>query len=286
MDLDLYERYRATLVLVGVAFLCFILLYFQNTSGVRHLRTWLVRCTLPTGRFLSEMQSPSTAVPETVMVLPDGTTAAATAPGPAAPAWSEAPELSRKLQLLEDENHRLRELIDLRQRRWPRAVAAHVSGRDPQRWFQEIVLDKGKDDGVEVDRPVLAVVDGREGLVGRVTEVGAHVAKVMLVQDSLSAVAATVSADKPADGIVEGTNGHELMLKYLDRSRQLHIGDMVLTSGLGKTFPEGVLVGWVEDIGLDPRQLFLQAKLRPAVRANQLRVVLILVDSESEHEAP
>src|SRR5262249_37145065 len=163
----------------------------------------------------------------------------------------------------------------------PRAIIAHVAGRDPQRGFQEIVLDKGKEDGLEVDYPVLVDIgSGREALVGRIVESSAHVSKVMLLQDSLSAVAAPVTAGHPAgrqageDGVVEGMNEHDLVLKFLDRSSQVKIGDLVTTSGLGKAFPPGVAIGWVEDIEPDPRQLFLQAKLRPAARSNRLRAVL------------
>src|SRR5439155_5705184 len=133
-----------------------------------------------------------------------------------------------------------------------------------------------KDDGLEVDGPVLADVGGREALVGRIVEASAHVSKVMLLQDSLSAVAATVAGDRGEDGVVEGANGHELVLKFLDRASQVKIGDLVTTSGLGKAFPPGVAIGWVEDIEPDPRQLFLQARLRPASRSNRLRTVLVL----------
>ena len=156
---------------------------------------------------------------------------------------------------------------------------AHVAGRDPQRWFQEIVLDKGKEEGLDSDFPVLAVVDGREALVGRIVEVSGHLSKVMLLQDSLSSVAATITGVRGEDGVVEGTNAHELMLKFLDRGSEVKIGDLVTTSGRKKLFPPTVPIGWVENIEPDPRQLFLQAKLKPAARSNQLRVVLVLVQS-------
>jgi rod shape-determining protein MreC len=89
-------------------------------------------------------------------------------------------------------------------------------------------------------------------------------------------VAATIVGERGEDGVVEGTNEHDLVLKFLDRGSQVKIGDLVETSGLGQAFPPGVPIGWVEGIEPDPRQLFLQAKLHPAARSNQLRVVLIL----------
>ena len=84
------------------------------------------------------------------------------------------------------------------------------------------------------------------------------------------------------DGIVEGTNSHDLIFKYLSRDSQIKIGDLVITSGLGGQFPEDITLGWVEEIGLDPRQLFLQARLRPAVEARQLGVVFVLASGDDE----
>ena len=56
-------------------------------------------------------------------------------------------------------------------------MVARVASRDPQRWFQEIVLDKGKDDGLDIDAPVMAVVDGREALAGRIVELSGRMCR-------------------------------------------------------------------------------------------------------------
>jgi rod shape-determining protein MreC len=278
MDWELYDRYRSTLLLAGLLLVSSILFIFQRTSSVQYLRAFLVRFALPPQRLLTQMKAPM-APPS-----PAQDTVGAESPSPTAAAENEnqGGEERRKIQVLREENERLRDVLELKKEKWPRAIVAHVAGRDPQRWFQEIVLDKGKDDGLEIDGPVLAEFGGRESLIGRIVETSAHVSKVMLVQDSLSAVAATVAGDLGEDGVVEGTNAHELVLKFLDRASQVKIGDLVTTSGLGKAFPPGVAIGWVEDIEPDPRQLFLQAKLRPAARSNRLRTVLVLASGGND----
>jgi rod shape-determining protein MreC len=272
MDWELYERYRSTLLLAGLLLVASLLLAFQKTSSVQHLRAFLVRFALPPQRFLSQLKAPSGG-PETSA---PASTEETVSPESLELKGSFVGEERRKVQVLSEENSRLREILELKREKWPKAIVTHVAGRDPQRWFQEIVLDKGKDEGLDVDFPVLAVVEGREALLGRIVEVSAHVSKVMLLQDSLSSVAATVVGIRGEDGVVEGTNTHELLLKFLDRGSQVKIGDLVVTSGLGKAFPAGVPIGWIEGVEPDPRQLFLQAKLRPAARSNQLRVVLVL----------
>ena len=274
MDWELYERYRSTVLLAVLLFVSSLFLAFQKTSSVQHLRAFLVRFTLPPQHFLVQIKSSSseTSITEPSEPAPDNV------PGTVLDIGSHfSGEERRRIQILTEENTRYRNLFQLKESKWPGAIVAHVAGRDPQRWFQEIVLDKGKEDGLKPDFPVLAIVDGREALIGRILEVSAHVSKVMLLQDSLSEVAATVPGANGEDGVVEGTNSHELVLKFLDRGSLVKIGDLVVTSGLGDAFPSRVPIGWVEGLEPDPRQLFLQAKLRPAARSNQIRVVLVLV---------
>jgi hypothetical protein len=274
MDWELYERQRATLVFIGVAFLCFLLLAFQRSAAVQHVKAFFVGCTLPAQRMFSQLTaSPPVEPPPVPAPVPAED---ATVP-PVGGVEDTRPEQSRAVRVLAQENARLSELLGLRRERWPRMVSARVVSRDPQKWFQEILLDKGEADGVGVDDPVIALAGRRETLVGRVVESGAHTARVMLVHDSLSSVAATVAESGGDDGVVEGSNSHDLYLKYLSRDSRVKIGDLVVTSGLGKTFPEGIPIGWVQDIGLDPRQLFLQARLRSALVSHPLRLVGILV---------
>jgi rod shape-determining protein MreC len=274
MDWELYERYRSTVLLAVLLFVSSLFLAFQKTSSVQHLRAFFVRFTLPPQHFLVQIKSPSSESSIAEPSEPSQDNAAATILDIGS---NFSGEERRRIQVLSEENARYRDLFQIRESKWPGAIVAHVAGRDPQRWFQEIVLDKGKDDGLKTDFPVLAIVDGREALIGRILEVSAHVSKVMLLQDSLSEVAATVPGANGEDGVVEGTNSHELVLKFLDRGSQVKIGDLVVTSGLGSAFPAGVPIGWVEGLEPDPRQLFMQAKLRPAARSNQIRVVLVLV---------
>ncbi len=273
MDWELYERYKSTLLLAGLLLVSSLFLAFQKSSSIQHVRAFLVRFTLPPQRFLS-LQSAGNE--STIVSTPSPVETSVPTSVPEAGEVVLAEE-GRKIQLLRDENKRLHDVLQLKQEKWPRAIVCHVAGRDPQRWFQDIVLDKGREEGLVVDAPVIAVVNGREALAGRIVDVSAHISKAMLLQDSLSAVAATVPGAKGEDGVVEGTNSHDLILKFLDRGSQVKVGDQVLTSGLGESFPPGVPIGWISVIEPDPRQLFLQAKLQPAAQSNQLRVVLVLV---------
>ncbi len=271
MDWEIYEKYRSTLLLAVLLLVSSALLAFKQSSGVRSLQAFLVRFAMPPQRYLMQTPVPAplpaAAVSEGGQPLPDT---------PVEPVTDSLAELRRKVQVISEDNAKLRDVLRLKAEHWPKAIAVRVVGRDPQRWFQEIVLDKGTEHGLNVGDPVIAVDNGREALIGRITETAAHVSKVMLLQDPLSGVAAEVTGATGGDGLVEGGNAHELYLKYLDRSSQVKIGDAVVTSGLGQVFPPGVAIGTVEDIRPDPRQLFLQAILRPAIKSSALRTVLVI----------
>jgi cell shape-determining protein MreC len=283
MDWELYERQRATLMFIGVAFLSFFLLAFQRSSAVQHIKSFFVRCTLPTQRMFTQITTPTPIEKPVVAPAPvsDEDTAI---PSPTGGEVDPHAEHVRAIKVLKEQNTRLSNLLELKRSRWPRLVAAHVVGRDPQHWFQEALLDKGAEEQVQIDDPVIAFNGNREALVGRIVETGAHTSRVMLIHDSLSSVAATVEGATSEDGVVEGSNSHDLYLRFLSRDSHVKNGDPVLTSGLGGTFPEGIPIGLIEDVGLDARQLFLQARLRPAMLSTPLRLVGVLTKREAHLE--
>src|SRR5262249_19052354 len=152
MDWELYEQHRATLVFIGVAFLSFLLLAFQRSSPVQHVKAIFVSCTFPAQRWLSQLTT--TPPPENAAVAPPTPSEAE----PLVPSSLDThAEQSRALKVLADENQRLTQLLELKRERWPHMLAAHVVNRDPQRWFQEILLDKGQSEGVQEDDPVVAL---------------------------------------------------------------------------------------------------------------------------------
>src|SRR5205823_10097539 len=76
-------------------------------------------------------------------------------------------EQTRAVHVLKDENKRLADLLELKRKSFPRLLAARVVNRDPSRWFQEILLDKGVEQGVHVDDPVIVLSGIGEASVGR-----------------------------------------------------------------------------------------------------------------------
>src|SRR5205085_1098434 len=106
---------------IGVAFICFLLLAFQRSSAVQHVKAFFVACISPTQRLFTHMTHPSAPVESSV-----SNTVPSEASSPSPVEIGSHSEQTRALHVLSDENTRLHNLLDLKKDRWPQMVAAHV----------------------------------------------------------------------------------------------------------------------------------------------------------------
>jgi rod shape-determining protein MreC len=136
-------------------------------------------------------------------------------------------------------------------------VGANVIGRDPTLWYQQVEVDAGSGEGVELNDPVLA--DG--ALVGDVTTVDASVSIVTLITDHDYAVAAQVTNNAGDQGILSPSvgNPNQLLLQDLPGRAQITTGEQVVTAGfkagsLTSLYPPGLPIGTVSNV--NPNQLY------------------------------
>src|SRR5207237_9728431 len=153
-------------------------------------------------------------------------------------------------------------------------VPAEVITRDSSTWWRTVTVNRGKQDGIESDMPV--VTD--EGLVGKTTTVSANIAIVLLVSDENCRVAANVEGTRE-QGIVTGervvgTVTPLLDLNFLSKQANLQPGQKVYTSGVGGVFPPGLLVGAVKSFRV--RELDGQGQLNQAVDLSTLENVFVV----------
>jgi rod shape-determining protein MreC len=148
---------------------------------------------------------------------------------------------------------------------------ARVTGQDPTNLVNYVIVDQGRDDGVVVGMPVVTP----RGLAGRVTEVGAHWARVLLIVDPSSSVNAVIQSSR-ATGMIQGEFGGMLTLKYVPQGEGIQVNDLVLTSGIGGSFPKRLVIGQVVAVQKRDTDLFQEATIKPSVDFNQLEFVLII----------
>lgn len=178
----------------------------------------------------------------------------------------------RRADELSSENVRLKQLLDLRQTAPPQTVAASVIGKDFNVLRPYVVINKGGAQGIKKYAPVLT----QRGLAGKVLEVGRFSSKVMLMNDPDLGVPAMNERTRE-HGLVSGTLDGRCKMRFLDVDSDIKEGDLIVTSGLNLTYPEGILIGSVAIVGMESSGIGKFAVLEPAVRVASLEDVLVVV---------
>jgi rod shape-determining protein MreC len=191
--------------------------------------------------------------------------------------------LKQRIDELQKENHqmkemalaneRLQKLLQFREKNSPAMVAAEVIGQDPSSWFKSVTVDKGEKDGV---RKGMAVISS-EGVIGQILKTASHYSTVLLITDYSSAIDSIIQRTR-AKAIVEGRGENRCMLKYLLRTEDVNVGDIVVTSGLSGNFPKGLMVGEVRKVDKKGHGVFQYAELVPSVDLTRLEEILIITE--------
>jgi rod shape-determining protein MreC len=178
-------------------------------------------------------------------------------------------ELER-LTEVELENARLRRLLDFREALRGELLTARVIGHDATGLARTLTIDRGVDHGVSKGAATLAP----EGIVGQVFLASDHAARILLISDHNSGVDALVQRSR-ARGIVQGTVDGGCVLKYVKRTDDVQVGDLLVTSGIDGIFPKGLPVGRVISVDKRGQGLFQHAEVQPHVDFDALEEVLV-----------
>lgn len=178
------------------------------------------------------------------------------------------------------ENERLRALLGARTTLHQalgegRTLFAEVVATAPSPLFRSVRVNRGSKDGVTLGAAVLS--DG--GVVGRVAAVAATTADVMLLTDAQSSADALVQRSRTRVRVRGrgGDAGLHMDAQYLERTADVEPGDVLMTSGLGTTFPKGLIVGRIDAVERRAFGLYQRAQVRPAVDFARLEEVLVLL---------
>ena len=183
-----------------------------------------------------------------------------------------------RLQEIERENQRLRELLSFGETRpgielRGGQIIARVIGRDSNNFLNFVMVDLGSRHGIEVGMPVLNNV----GLVGRVSEVTNVSSKILLISDPLSTVNAILQSSR-LTGVVNGVVGDDPVMGFIPQGTLVGVGEVVLSSGMGGNFPKGIPIGQVIEVRQRDFEVFQEAVVRPIVDFDRLEFVLIVTN--------
>lgn len=194
-------------------------------------------------------------------------------------ALSYAIEENEKRNEIELTNYRLRKLLNFKKTIDHQVLPAEIVGKDPSPWYQAILIDKGKSDGVEKGQPVVIL----EGIAGQVTEVLNNYSKVLLIIDQNSAVDALVQRTR-ARGVIKGDSTDRYLFKYVLRKHDVRVGDTIVSSGLDGVFPKGLRIGYVSEVVKPSSGIFQDVTVAPFIDFEKLEEVLVLLNPlKNEH---
>ncbi len=151
--------------------------------------------------------------------------------------------------------------------------AGTVIGRDPIPFLRYVQIDIGSDNGLLRGMPVVT----QQGLIGRIDAVTAGAARVQLITDANSAVNVRLPATQ-TDVMLVGSVTGELSLDMIPQDVVVKPGDLVLTSGLGGSYPADIVVGQVISVRKRETDLFQTATVQPSANLANLRAVLVITN--------
>jgi rod shape-determining protein MreC len=199
-------------------------------------------------------------------------------------------ERVRKLEALEEENRRLHRLLDLKQSLKTEVVSAQVIGKNTNEFFRvaRVTLDRDARE-VGANLPVLS----QDGVVGTTLKTAGDTVDVRLVADAGSSVDVVVQRTG-ARGFVRGTGDeskYSCSVQYVERTDEVEVGDLLVTSGVGRRFPKGIPVATVTQVVRRDFGIYQQVTATPTVDFSRVEEVLILTsvpgeDAKANRDAP
>ncbi|MGY3959273.1 rod shape-determining protein MreC [Aeromonas popoffii] len=192
-----------------------------------------------------------------------------------------------KMDHLEHENQRLRELLGSPVHKESRKMVAELLSVDSDPFSHQVLINKGALDGVYNGQPVI----NDQGVIGQVLHVGSTTSRVLLITDSSHGIPVRVLRND-LRAIASGSGElDKLELRNLPRNTDVQVGDLLVTSGLGGRFPEGYPVATVTRSDYVEGKPFAQVEAKPLVALDRLRYLLLLwtdknPDVHDDEEAP
>lgn len=161
-------------------------------------------------------------------------------------------------------------------------IGARIISRDASNWYSSFVIDKGTDDGIQVNCNVIA----GSGLVGRVTEVGPNHAKVVsIISDGINTSGMVLASGDNLiiTGNLETMKDGKIEYSQLIDSRdKVTVGDKVVTSNISDQYLPGLLIGYISSISTDSNNLTKSGNFTPVVDFEHLNEVLVIKELKQQ----
>jgi rod shape-determining protein MreC len=269
-------RHVPFFVLLAVLIAQFLLLSFEVTRNhnVRLIEFWAVSVFDPFERSMLGLTDAACGAVDHFQSLWSAQQQNKQLQTELASARAEIQQLSEQAS----ENDRLRSLLNFRKQLPYETVAAEVIAASPGANSSAVFIDKGEDAGLLTDLPVITP----DGVVGKTIAVFSHSAQVLLVTDPASGVGSMLGGSR-TEGVLKGGERNLCTLDFIMNEENVTPGTLVLTSGLDRIYPKGLLLGRVVSVGNG--NIYKRIDVRPAAALNHLEDVLVILKSSAAEEA-
>lgn len=193
---------------------------------------------------------------------------------------AEYKTLVYEVQELEKENEELRKMLDIvDSSRDFEPILASVIARSPERWLEQVTINRGSNHGVEKNMAVMTV----DGMIGKVNSVSTSTATVQLITgfDHLNRISATISR-KDGDnifGLIEGYDKKEkaLIFRIIEESdKKIKEDELVVSSNVGGLYPSGLPIGTIKEVLPDQYGLTKTAYVEPTANMYEINHVIVV----------
>lgn len=175
----------------------------------------------------------------------------------------------------------LKTMLNLKEEKiYDEYVTADIIAKDGNEFYSVFLVSAGSKDGVKKGDLVLSG-NGLAGVVEYTYDDYSKIASILdtkmsmsfriVRDDEITGIASQEIDSRAFDGIEKG-----LLKAYInDTDREVLVGDIVITSGMG-IYPQGIEIGQVYEIVEDSSNLLKYIKIKPYTDFNKLNKVMIV----------
>lgn len=195
--------------------------------------------------------------------------------------------LEAEVQMLEKENNRLNEVLEKKETlRDYQSTQATIIARNPDRWHEQVIIDKGKTNGIAKNMAVITA----NGLIGKVKTVNQFTSTIQLLSanDPKNRISAVIlGGEIEVHGLVMGYDEKKelLLLKQIPADAKVSKDQNIVTSGLGGIFPKGLPIGKVVEVVPDEYGLTQTAYVKPGASFYDIEQVIVIERVMEQPEA-
>lgn len=178
----------------------------------------------------------------------------------------------QRYQSLEQENSRLREILNAATRLEHKVEIARIISANINPYRHTIVINKGDKDGIHAGQ----VIVDTDGVMGQILYTNFLTSEAILISDADHALPVQINRNGLRTILLGSGSYTNLNAPYIPNNADIKIGDLLVTSGLGGKFPAGYPVGTINSIVRNPSEQFSNVTAKPIALLNQAREVMLI----------